>query len=132
MKNVRRNIERVFCYCRDLKMSWLEHFLEFNKQEVRIRMSWVGNFLKINKRGGTSIRDLRVYIFDKLRLCFVFRSAVLSSLTIAVTLHKVNFREQLRGHPFIAYTTFFKKLPFLTQLVRNVRFSGNFAFLLNE
>ena len=22
----RRNIERVFCYCRDLKMSWLEHF----------------------------------------------------------------------------------------------------------
>ena len=33
-KNFRRNIEKVFCYCRDLKMSWLEHFPKRNKQGV--------------------------------------------------------------------------------------------------
>ena len=33
-KNFRRNAERVFCYYRDLKISWLEHFPKFNKQGV--------------------------------------------------------------------------------------------------
>ena len=44
-----------FCYFRDLKMSWLENFLRFNKQGGEsgrgTRMLWVENFLKINKRG---------------------------------------------------------------------------------
>ena len=51
-KKFRRNIERVFCCCRDLKTSWLEHFSKFNKQGVWKKMSWVGHFLKIDERGG--------------------------------------------------------------------------------
>ena len=33
-KNFRRNIDRVICYCRDLKMSWLEHFPKSKKRGV--------------------------------------------------------------------------------------------------
>ena len=64
MKHFRRDIERVFCYCQDLKMSQLEYFLKSNKwgeggRKSGIRMFWVENYLKTNKQGGTSIRDLR-------------------------------------------------------------------------
>ena len=54
-------LKGFFCYCRDLKMSWLEHFPRFLKRGCGIRMSRVKTFIKIVKQGGgTSIRDLRV------------------------------------------------------------------------
>ena len=40
----RRNIERVFCYCRDLKMSWLEHFPRFNRRWVWSKYVLGGKF----------------------------------------------------------------------------------------
>ena len=46
MKNFRRNIERGFCYCRDLKMSWLEHFPRFNKWGVWNKNVPGGKFFK--------------------------------------------------------------------------------------
>ena len=55
MKNFGRNIEGIFCYCQDFKMSWLEHFPIFRNLLNRgcgIRMPLVENFLKINKWGG--------------------------------------------------------------------------------
>ena len=33
-KTFRRNTDWAFCYCRDLKTSWLEHFVKFNKRWV--------------------------------------------------------------------------------------------------
>ena len=42
-KNFRRNIERVFCYCRDLKTAGT--FSKFNKR------GGMENFLKLNKWG---------------------------------------------------------------------------------
>ena len=47
----RRNIESVFCYCRYLQITWLEHFLKFNKRGL-----WKIKLII----GGTCIRDLRV------------------------------------------------------------------------
>ena len=49
--NFRRNIERVFCSCRDLKTSWLEHFSKFNKRDLWKKISWLEHFLNINKQG---------------------------------------------------------------------------------
>ena len=48
-----KSIENI-CYCRDIKMSWLEHFPKFNNcwgGGGGIRMSWVENFRKTNNRG---------------------------------------------------------------------------------
>ena len=46
MKNFSTNIERVFCYCRDLKMSWLKHFPGFNKRRVWNKNVMGGKFSK--------------------------------------------------------------------------------------
>ena len=45
-----RKFERKFMWQKNLKMSWLEHILKFNKRGCGIRMSWVEKFLKINEQ----------------------------------------------------------------------------------
>ena len=45
-KNFRRNVERVFCYCRDLKIPWLEHFPRLNKPGVWNKNVLGGKFSK--------------------------------------------------------------------------------------
>ena len=39
-------IERVFCYCRSLKISWLEHFPKFDKRRVWNKNVLGGKFSK--------------------------------------------------------------------------------------
>ena len=45
-KNFRRNIEKVFRYCRDLKMPQLEDFPKFNKRGVWNKNALGGKFSK--------------------------------------------------------------------------------------
>ena len=45
-ENFRRNIETVFFYCRDLKISWLGHFPRFKKRGVWNKNVLGGKFYK--------------------------------------------------------------------------------------
>ena len=44
-------LKGYFCYCWDLKMSWLEHSSRFNKCWVWNKNLLLENFLKLNKQG---------------------------------------------------------------------------------
>ena len=44
--DLRQKILGEICYCRDLKMSWLEHFPGFNKQRVGNKNVLGRNFFK--------------------------------------------------------------------------------------
>ena len=64
MENFRRNIESVFCYFRDLKMSWLVHFPKFNKLRVWNKNVLDGKFSKKIISMGVSIKGLRVFKYE--------------------------------------------------------------------
>ena len=55
----------IFCYRRDLKMSWLEHFHRFNKWGMWNKNALGEKFLKINKRGAGDIHQRPESILHK-------------------------------------------------------------------
>ena len=56
--NMWRIFERVFCYCQDLKMSWLEHFPKFNKRGV-----WIKNVLSGKFSGRGRLLETWEYVY---------------------------------------------------------------------
>ena len=63
-------LKGLFCYCQDLKMSWLEHFRRFNRRGVWSKNAlWVENSEKINKWGDVYWRpESRSFFYDFFRI----------------------------------------------------------------
>ena len=72
-ENFRRNFERIFYYCQDLKMAWLEHFPKFDKWGVWNKNDLGENFLKINRDLRVRNSRILVKIFYRLLCSYYFQ-----------------------------------------------------------